>query len=69
MCSASMLTNTGYMTLTDRINTLDSLKSENLSQGLAGVPAGFKVLAYLIASKGFHSVGLRLLFGEGLVSN
>lgn len=60
-----MFTNTGYMTSTDRINTSDSLESENLSRGLAGVPVGFKVLAYLIASKGFNSIGLRLLFGEG----
>lgn len=35
MCGASMFISTGSMTLTDHLNTLDSLESRSLSQGVA----------------------------------
>lgn len=35
MRGASMFISTGSMTLTDHFNTLDSLKSRSLSQGVA----------------------------------
>lgn len=35
MCAASMFIRTGSMMLTDHLNTLDSLESRSLSQGVA----------------------------------
>lgn len=35
ICDASMFISTGSMTLTNHLNTLDSLESRSLSQGVA----------------------------------